>query len=98
MQIKRLHQASNRFQGETRQSNRIVDATGTTPLARTFTNELAEIRKMEKMIFTPARLEQSHRLKTVTELGDVAVTSPSGRVIGDIKAAWLQSAHRLRRS
>jgi len=91
MQIQRLDQTSNRF-GERDKSifNRIVDAYSKhdTSRANVFANELAEIRKMEKMIFhVKLALEQIVlRLKTVTELGDVAVTLlPVVGVISNIK-------------
>jgi len=92
MQIQRLDQASNRFQERDKTIfNRIVDAYAKhdTARANVFANELAEIRKMEKMIFhAKLALEQiTLRLKTVTELGDVAVTLlPVVGVIGDIKS------------
>ena len=92
MQIQRLDQASNRFQERDKAIfNRIVDAYAKhdTARANVFANELAEIRKMEKMIFhAKLALEQiTLRLKTVTELGDVAVTLlPVVGVIGDIKS------------
>ena len=91
MQIQRLDQASNRFQERDKTIfNRIVDAYAKhdTARANVFANELAEIRKMEKMIFhAKLALEQiTLRLKTVTELGDVAVTLlPVVGVISDIK-------------
>jgi len=92
MQIQRLDQASNRFQERDKTIfNRIVDAYAKhdTARANVFANELAEIRKMEKMIFhAKLALEQiTLRLKTVTELGDVAVTLlPVVGVISDIKS------------
>ena len=92
MQIQRLDQASNRFQERDKAIfNRIVDAYAKhdTARANVFANELAEIRKMEKMIFhAKLALEQiTLRLKTVTELGDVAVTLlPVVGVISDIKS------------
>ena len=90
-QIQRLDQASNRFQDRDKTIfNRIVDAYAKhdTARANVFANELAEIRKMEKMIFhAKLALEQiTLRLKTVTELGDVAITLlPVVGVISDIK-------------
>ena len=91
MQVQRLDQASTRF-GERDKSifNRIVDAYAKhdTSRANVFANELAEIRKMEKMIFhAKLALEQIVlRLQTVTELGDVAVTLlPVVGVISNIK-------------
>ena len=90
-QIQRLDQASNRFQERDKTIfNRIIDAYAKhdTARANVFANELAEIRKMEKMIFhARLALEQiTLRLKTVTELGDVAITLlPVVGVISDIK-------------
>lgn len=91
MQVQRLDQASTRFNERDKSIfNRIVDAYGKHDSARAgvFANELAEIRKMEKMIIH-ARLALEQivlRLKTVTELGDVAVTLlPVVGVIRDIK-------------
>ena len=90
-QIQRLDQASNRFQERDKAIfNRVVDAYAKhdAQRANVFANELAEIRKMEKMIFhARLALEQiTLRLKTVTELGDVAITLlPVVGVIGDIK-------------
>jgi len=90
-QIQRLDQASNRFQDRDKTIfNRVVDAYSKHDVQRAnvFANELAEIRKMETMIFhARLALEQiTLRLKTVTELGDVAMTLlPVVGVIGDIK-------------
>ncbi|MBS7620146.1 hypothetical protein KEJ21_05835 [Candidatus Bathyarchaeota archaeon] len=91
LQIQRLDQASNRFNERDKAIfNRIVDAYSKHDTARAsvLANELAEIRKMEKMIMhARLALEQiTLRLKTVTELGDVAVTLlPVVGVIRDIK-------------
>jgi len=92
LQIQRLDQASNRFNDRDKAIfNRIVDAYAKHDSSRAsvFANELAEIRKMEKMIIhARLALEQiTLRLRTVTELGDVAVTLlPVVGVIRDIKA------------
>jgi len=70
--------------------NRVVDAyeKHDTTRAHIFANELAEIRKMESMILQ-ARLALDQivlRLKTVTELGDIAVTlAPVIGVLQSIK-------------
>lgn len=91
LQIQRLDQASNRFNERDKAIfNRIVDAYSKHDTARAsvLANELAEIRKMEKMIMhARLALEQiTLRLRTVTELGDVAVTLlPVVGVIRDIK-------------
>lgn len=92
LQIQRLDLASNRFQERDKTIfNRIVDAytKHDTARANVFASELVEIRKMEKMIIhARLALEQiALRLKTVTELGDVAVTLlPVVSVIRNIKA------------
>ncbi len=58
--------------------SKIVDAytNHDTNRANIYANELAEVRKMQKMIFSAKlALEQiSQRMRTVTELGDVAAT------------------------
>jgi len=88
VQVQKLDQTSNRF-GERDKSifNRVVDAYEKHDMTRAhiFANELAEIRKMEQMILNAKlALEQIVlRLKTVTELGDVAVTL--GPVIGVVQ-------------
>jgi division protein CdvB (Snf7/Vps24/ESCRT-III family) len=70
--------------------NRVVDAymKHDEQRANIFASELAEIRKMEKMILH-ARLALEQivlRLKTVTELGDIAVTlTPVVGVIQNIR-------------
>jgi division protein CdvB (Snf7/Vps24/ESCRT-III family) len=104
MQIQRLDQASHRFQDRDKTIfNRIVDAYAKhdTARANVFANELAEIRKMEKMIFhAKLALEQiTLRLKTVTELGDVAITLlPVVGVKPISSLVCLQSVHKLRRN
>lgn len=79
LQIQRLDQATDRFSDRDKSIfARIVDAytKHDMPRANIFANELAEIRKMEKMIMH-ARLALEQivlRLRTVTELGDVVST------------------------
>jgi len=79
LQIQKLDQASERFsQRDKSIFARIVDAYTKHDMARAnvFANELAEIRKMEKMIMQ-ARLALEQivlRLRTVSELGDVVST------------------------
>lgn len=91
LQVQRLDQASNRFNERDKAIfNRIVEAYSKHDSARAsvLANELAEIRKMEQMIIhARLALEQiTLRLRTVTELGDVAVTLlPVVGVIRDIK-------------
>jgi division protein CdvB (Snf7/Vps24/ESCRT-III family) len=79
LQIQRLDQAGERFNERDKSIfSRIVEAytKHDTARANVFANELAEIRKMEKMIMhARLALEQiSLRLRTVTELGDVVTT------------------------
>jgi len=79
LQVQRLDQASDRFTERDKSIFvRIVEAytKHDMPRANVFANELAEIRKMEKMIMH-ARLALEQivlRLKTVSELGDVVTT------------------------
>ena len=79
LQTQRLDQASERFsQRDKTIFARIVDSYTKHDMARAnvFANELAEIRKMEKMIMH-ARLALEQivlRLRTVSELGDVVTT------------------------
>ncbi|MEM2995547.1 MAG: Snf7 family protein [Candidatus Bathyarchaeia archaeon] len=79
LQIQKLDQASERFsQRDKAIFARIVDAytKHDTARANVFANELAEIRKMEKLIMN-ARLALEQivlRLRTVSELGDVVST------------------------
>jgi len=79
LQIQRLDQATDRFTERDKSIFvRIVEAytKHDMPRASVFANELAEIRKMEKMIMH-ARLALEQivlRLKTVSELGDVVTT------------------------
>jgi division protein CdvB (Snf7/Vps24/ESCRT-III family) len=79
LQVNKLDQASEKFSQRDRTIfARIVDAytKHDTARANVFANELAEIRKMEKLI-TNARLALEQivlRLRTVSELGDVVST------------------------
>ena len=79
LQVQKLDQATDRFtQRDKAIFARIVDAYTKHDSARAnvFANELAEIRKMEKLI-TNARLALEQivlRLRTVSELGDVVST------------------------
>jgi division protein CdvB (Snf7/Vps24/ESCRT-III family) len=79
LQVQRLDQASDRFTERDKSIFvRIVEAytKHDMPRANVFANELAEVRKMEKMIMH-ARLALEQivlRLKTVSELGDVVTT------------------------
>jgi len=79
LQIQRLDQATDRFTERDKSIFvRIVEAytKHDMPRANVFANELAEVRKMEKMIMH-ARLALEQivlRLKTVSELGDVVTT------------------------
>lgn len=90
-QIQRLDQASNRFNERDKSTfNQVIDAYSKHDGSRAgvYANELAEIRKMEKLTMQ-ARLALDQivlRLKTVTELGDVAATLvPVIGVIRDIR-------------
>lgn len=92
LQIQRLDQATERFsQRDKSIFARIVDAYTKHDMARAnvFANELAEIRKMEKMIMH-ARLALEQivlRLRTVSELGDVVSTlGPAVSVLRTVKA------------
>ncbi len=78
-QIQKLDKATDRFTKRDQSIfARIVNAYSKhdMPRANVFANELAEIRKMEKMIMhARLALEQiALRLKTVSELGDVVTT------------------------
>jgi len=92
LQIQKLDQANERF-GQRDKSifGRIVDAytKHDTSRANVFANELAEIRKMEKMIMH-ARLALEQivlRLRTVSELGDVVSTlGPAIGVLSAVKS------------
>lgn len=91
LQIQRLDQASDRFTERDKSIFvRIVEAytKHDMPRANVFANELAEVRKMEKMIMH-ARLALEQivlRLKTVSELGDVVTTlAPAVGVLRTVK-------------
>jgi len=91
LQIQRLDQATDRFSERDKSIfARIVEAYSRhdMPRANVFANELAEIRKMEKMIMH-ARLALEQivlRLKTVSELGDVVSTlAPAVGVLRGIR-------------
>ena len=91
MQIQRLDKASDRFSDRDKSIfKKIVDAYTEHDMARAnvFANELAEIRKMEKMIMH-ARLALEQivlRLSTVSELGDVVSTlAPAVSVLRSVK-------------
>lgn len=90
-QIKKLDHTSDRFSERDKSIfNRIVDAYTTHDVARAniLASELAEIRKMEKMMLhARLALEQiALRMRTITELGDIAVTlTPVVGVIHGIK-------------
>ena len=92
LQIQRLDKASDRFSERDKSIfARIVDAYSKhdMPRANVFANELAEIRKMEKMIMH-ARLALEQivlRLKTVSELGDVVTTlAPAVSVLRSVRS------------
>lgn len=91
LQVQRLDKASERFSERDKSIfARIVDAYSKhdTPRANVFANELAEIRKMEKMIMH-ARLALEQivlRLSTVSELGDVVTTlAPAVSVLRSVR-------------
>jgi len=91
VQIQRLDKASDRFSERDKSIfARIVEAYSKhdMPRANVFANELAEIRKMEKMIMH-ARLALEQivlRLKTVSELGDVVATlAPAVSVLRSVR-------------
>ncbi len=91
MQIQRLDKATDRFSERDKSVfKRIVDAYSIhdTPRANVFANELAEIRKMERMIMhARLALEQiSLRLSTVSELGDIVTTlAPAVGVLRSVR-------------
>ena len=92
VQVQRLDQASDRFSERDKSIfARIVEAYSKhdMPRANVFANELAEIRKMEKMIMhSRLALEQVVlRLRTVSELGDVVSTlAPAVGVLRGIRS------------
>jgi division protein CdvB (Snf7/Vps24/ESCRT-III family) len=92
LQVQRLDQANDRFsQRDKAIFQRIVEAYTKHDMARAnvFANELAEIRKMEKMIMH-ARLALEQivlRLRTVSELGDVVSTlAPAVGVLRTVRS------------
>ncbi|MGB9714311.1 MAG: Snf7 family protein [Candidatus Bathyarchaeales archaeon] len=92
LQIQKLDQATERFsQRDKAIFARIVDAytKHDTARANVFASELAEIRKMEKLIIN-ARLALEQivlRLRTVSELGDVVSTlGPAVGVLRTVRA------------
>jgi division protein CdvB (Snf7/Vps24/ESCRT-III family) len=92
LQVQKLDQATDRFgQRDKTIFARIVDAytKHDTARANVFANELAEIRKMEKLIIN-ARLALEQivlRLRTVSELGDVVSTlGPAVGVLRSVRA------------
>jgi len=91
LQIQKLDQAGERFSKRDQSIfTRIVDAYTKHDMARAnvFASELAEIRKMEKMIMhARLALEQiGLRLRTVSELGDVVSTlGPAVSVLNAVK-------------
>jgi division protein CdvB (Snf7/Vps24/ESCRT-III family) len=91
LQVQRLDQASDRFNERDKKIfARIVEAYTKHDMARAnvFANELAEIRKMEKMIMHGRlALEQIVlRLRTVSELGDIVTTlAPAVGVLSSVK-------------
>jgi division protein CdvB (Snf7/Vps24/ESCRT-III family) len=96
LQVQKLDQATERFgQRDKTIFARIVDAytKHDTARANVFANELAEIRKMEKLIIN-ARLALEQivlRLRTVSELGDVVATlGPAVGVLSSIKSGLVK--------
>lgn len=92
LQVQKLDQAAERFsQRDKAIFARIVDAytKHDTARANVFANELAEVRKMEKLIIN-ARLALEQivlRLRTVSELGDVVSTlGPAVGVLRNVRA------------
>src|SRR3990172_10264857 len=89
MQVQRLDQASERFTQKDRTLfAKIVDAYAKhdTAHANIYTNELAELPKMEKLVMN-ARLaldQVTLRIRTVTEFGDMVSTL--GPVIGVLRS------------
>jgi division protein CdvB (Snf7/Vps24/ESCRT-III family) len=92
LQIQKLDIANQRFQERDRvMFSKVVDAYSKHDMdhAKIYANELAEIRKMSKMLMqAKMALEQIvMRLSTVTELGDIVVTlAPAMGVIKSVKA------------
>src|SRR5512137_123967 len=92
LQVQKLDQANERFsQRDKAIFSRIVDAYTKHDSARAnvFANELAEVRKMSKLIMNAKlALEQiTLRLRTVSELGDVVSTlGPAVGVLRSVKS------------
>ena len=92
LQVQKLDQATERFtQRDKTIFARIVDAytKHDTARANVFANELAEVRKMERLIINAGlALEQIVlRLRTVSELGDVVSTlGPAVSVLRSVKS------------
>ena len=95
-QIRRLHQTNDRFrQRDQTLFASIVNAhtKHDIPRANILAAELAEMRKMEKMIMHSAlALEQlSLRLQTVSEMGEVVTKlGPAARVLGAVSTEMAQ--------
>ncbi len=93
LENQRLDQAYSRFQDrEKALFNKAVEAytAHDTPRANVFANEVAEIRKIERIVLqTKLALEQiALRLRTSTELGDVAASLlPVVGVMNDVKSS-----------
>lgn len=96
LQMQKLDIANQRFQERDRMMfSKVVDAYSKHDMdhAKIYANELAEIRKMSKMMIQARMaLEQIvMRLSTVTELGDIVVTlAPAMGVIKNVKAGISQ--------
>jgi division protein CdvB (Snf7/Vps24/ESCRT-III family) len=96
LQVQRLHNAEDRFSERDRSIfAKIVEAYQKHDMRRAniFANELAEIRKMEEFImYSKLALEQVVlRLRTVTELGEIAVTlAPALSVLGRVRSGVSQ--------
>jgi division protein CdvB (Snf7/Vps24/ESCRT-III family) len=95
LQIHKLDQSSERFSQKDRSLfTKIVDsyAKHDTAHANVYANELAEVRKMEKLIMN-ARLALDQvllRLRTVTEFGDIVLTlGPAISVLRSISAGFV---------
>lgn len=92
LQVQKLDQATDRFsQRDKAIFARIVDAytKHDTARANVFANELAEVRKMERLIINARlALEQiTLRLRTVSELGDVVSTlGPAVGVLRSVRS------------
>jgi division protein CdvB (Snf7/Vps24/ESCRT-III family) len=96
LQVQKLDQATDRFsQRDKAIFSRIVDAYSKhdTSRANVFANELAEVRKMERLIMN-ARLALEQivlRLRTVSELGDVVSTlGPAVGVLRSVRTGLVR--------